>query len=250
MNLTAKLQQAMPANVKPAFNSFAELQAFHHHEAVRFSRECSERRQQSRISQAMGRSGIRKTHAGCTLENYQTNHAGYDAQAQQGQRQNLQAAKQWLSSYFAGNAGGFVMLGTPGTGKNHLASALGNAIIKRGGSVLIATVSELMIRIKDTYRRDSELTEARIIKWLSTVDLLVLDEVGIQNGSVNETVLLNEVINQRSMREKPTGILTNLDGDGLVKAIGARAVDRILEGTSMWLSFNWPSFRQMKRRAG
>ncbi|MFM2477391.1 ATP-binding protein [Celerinatantimonas sp. MCCC 1A17872] len=250
MNFMEKLQQAMPANVKPAFGSFAELQAFHHDEAVRFGRECSDRQQQGRITQAMGRSGIKKNYAQCSLDNFRTDFMGYDASARQGQQKNVQAARQWLALYRRGQAGGFVMLGTPGTGKNHLASALGNAILAQGGSVLIATVSELMIRIKDTYRNDSQLTEAKIIKWLSHVDLLVLDEVGIQNRSVNENVLINEVINQRSMRNKPTGVLSNLDQNGLVEVLGARAVDRILEGNSMWLSFNWPSFRQMKRRAG
>ncbi|CAG9001725.1 MAG: DNA replication protein DnaC [Candidatus Celerinatantimonas neptuna] len=59
--------------------------------------------------------------------------------------------------------------------------------------------------------------------------------------------MLNEMINRRLMEQNPTGILTNLDKNSLSDVIDLRVLDRILEGHSMWLTFDWPSYRRLSR---
>ncbi|CAG8998072.1 MAG: DNA replication protein DnaC [Candidatus Celerinatantimonas neptuna] len=247
-HLMKKLQHAMPASVTPEFKTFGELQAYHQREAEKYTQTIIARQQRCKIESAMGRSGIKAKYQHCTLDNYRTDLVGYSMNVRAVQHQNLVSVRQWMDLYRRRSAGGFVMMGSTGTGKNHLASAIGNAIIERQGSVLIATVSELMRRIKDTYRRDSALSESKIIAWLASLDLLVLDEVGLQFGTQTEVILLNEIINQRSIAQKPTGILTNLSHQELKVSLGERAIDRIMEGHSMWLVFNWASFRKTMRR--
>lgn len=229
------------------FRTVEELWRYRDSEAARFSSECTQRRAQSKLAATLGRSGIRKSHAHCTLDNYMTNQTFYTPAQQQRQQRNLQEVRQWLTLFDKGRAGGFVMLGSPGTGKNHLASAVGDAIIKKGGRAVIVTVEELMMKIRATYRKEARYSETKLLQWLATLDLLVIDEVGIQRGNNNEQVMLNEMINQRSMEQNPTGILTNLDKNSLSDVIGLRALDRILEGNSMWLTFDWPSYRRLGR---
>ncbi|WP_205068422.1 hypothetical protein [Photobacterium phosphoreum] len=79
-----------------------------------------------------------------------------------------------------------------------------------------------MLKFRDTYRQDSATSETALIRFLSNVDLLVIDE--------------------RYTLEKPTGVITNLQSDELITTLGRAAVDRIMED-GKWVTFNWSSFR-------
>nr|WP_250902755.1 ATP-binding protein [Enterobacter mori] len=56
-------------------------------------------------------------------------------------------AKSWLNNFGSGCAC-FVFSGSPGTGKNHLAAAIGNALLAQHKSVLIITIADLMTEFK------------------------------------------------------------------------------------------------------
>ncbi|NQF21877.1 DNA replication protein DnaC, partial [Enterobacter hormaechei] len=71
-----------------------------------------------------------------------------------------------------------VFTGRPGTGKNHLAAAIGNHLLKQGRSVLVATVADLTLRARSCY--DNGQSEASLLDDLCQVDLLVLDEVAFR----------------------------------------------------------------------
>lgn len=47
---------------------------------------------------------------------------------------------------------GFIC-GNPVMGKNHLASAIGNHIIQKRKSILIATLPDIMMKVRETYQR-------------------------------------------------------------------------------------------------
>ncbi|OOF25066.1 hypothetical protein BZJ19_10120 [Salinivibrio proteolyticus] len=240
MNLFSKLQSIMPANVTPYTPE--QLAEIRERENQQFCRESYEHYVSKQVENAMGRSGIAKKHRKCSLDNYATECAG--------QRRAYNQASAWLSDYLRGTEGGFVFAGTPGTGKNHLACGIANALIERGQSAMVITVSELVLRIRDTYNSNSAITEAAMYRHLGSIDLLVLDEVGVQRNNTNEHVVLNEIINTRSAAEKPTGILTNLNSDQLQGMLGERAIERIMEGdASRWVEFNWPSYRLRRTQA-
>lgn len=52
-----------------------------------------------------------------------------------------------------------------------------------------------MLRVRECY--DGGQSEASLLDDLCKVDLLVLDEVGIQRGSSGEKVILNQVVDRR-----------------------------------------------------
>lgn len=93
----------------------------------------------------------------------------------------LNRARQYVDE-FDGNIASFIFSGKPGTGKNHLAAAICNELLLRGKSVLIITVADIMSAMKDTFS-NRETSEEQLLNDLSNVDLLVIDEIGVQTES-------------------------------------------------------------------
>ncbi len=98
-------------------------------------------------------------------------------------------------------------LGPPGTGKSHLATALGVAAVKQGRSVYRCTLAEL-VETLGRAEREGRLLEK--IRFLSRNSLLIVDEIGylpITPGGAN---LFFQLVNARY--EKGAMILTSNRG--------------------------------------
>jgi DNA replication protein DnaC len=99
------------------------------------------------------------------------------------------------------------LLGPPGTGKSHLAIALGVEAVKAGKSVYLATLSEI---IASLLKADREGALRQRIQFLTRATLLIIDEVGylpLERGGAN---LFFQLINARY--EKGAMILTSNRG--------------------------------------
>lgn len=129
----------------------------------------------------------------------------------------------------------------PWDGKNHLAAAIGNALLAQHKSVLIITVADLMIEFKAGFNGGK--SEAELMEQMSRVDMLVLDEVGVQMYSQYEKIILHQVIDRRTAMLKPVGVLTNLKEAELTHALGERALDRLRMGNGLRINFDWRSYR-------
>ncbi|CNI87829.1 ATP-binding protein [Yersinia enterocolitica] len=230
-----RLQAVMPEGVQPKFTTAAELMAWHQEQAIISSQETVEANRVSRLQKVLGRSGIQALHQSCTFQNY---NAELPAQ-----RSALEKAKEYASKFGSG-FGGFVFSGGCGTGKNHLAAAIGNDLISRNKSVLVVTIPDLMMRFRETYQDGSKQTEAGLMKELCSVDLLVLDDIGVQRDNKNEGVVLFQIVDRRLSDKKPVGMLTNLDYAGLVSVLSIRIMDRMTMDGGLWVNFDWPSYRQ------
>ncbi len=137
---------------------------------------------------------------------------------------------------------GTLALEVCGTGKNHLAAAIGNYLLQHDYSVLVVTIPDLMLRTRKCY--DEGQSESDLLDDLCKVDLLVLDEVGVQRDTRNEWVLLNQIIDRRMASMKPVGVLTNLNYDELSKVLGERVMDRLTMDDGIWVNFAWGSYRK------
>lgn len=69
--------------------------------------------------------------------------------------------------------------GSYGTGKSHLAYAIARNVKEKGYSVAFMHVPKLIDRIKATYNKGAKETTDDLIKLLSEIDLLILDDVGV-----------------------------------------------------------------------
>ncbi|RHI05724.1 DNA replication protein DnaC [Enterobacter cloacae] len=228
-----RLQKIVPAGVQPKFSSAEELIAWQQEEARKHSEKLNQENSRTRLEKTFGRSGIRERYQNCRFKNYSVENDG--------QRKALSYAKSWLNN-FGSNCACFVFSGSPGTCKNHLAAAIGNALLAQHKSVLIITVADLMTEFKAGFSGGKK-TEAQLMEQMSRVDLLVLDEIGVQMYSQYEKVILHQVIDRRTAMLKPVGVLTNLKEKELTQAIGERALDRLRMGSGLWVNFDWRSHR-------
>lgn len=135
-----------------------------------------------------------------------------------------------------------IFCGRPGTGKTHLACAIGAGFIEAGASVLFKTALSAVRYIKDTYRKESPRTETQAIEDLCKPALLILDEIGVQVGSEHEKMLVFEVINERYQRMSSTILISNLSREELSEYLGERIIDRFREDGAV-VAFNWASHR-------
>lgn len=197
-------------------------------------REWKERRAQ----QLLGRAAIPPRFTDRRLSNYapQCDEA----------RHALDIAKEYAENFemMAERGSGLILCGGVGTGKTHLAAGIAHEIMARDLSPVFTTVMGAVRVVKETYNRDSSLTERDAIRSFIAPDLLILDEVGVQFGSDTEKLILFEIINGRYEEVKPTIVISNLAKDALEKFLGERSFDRLREGGGRLVVFDWPSYRR------
>ena len=104
----------------------------------------------------------------------------------------LAAGDAWL-----GMGANLILFGPPGTGKSHLASALGFALVENGWRVLFTRTTDLVQRLQIA-RRELAL-EAAIAK-LDKYHLLILDDLAYVTKDQAETSVLFELIGARYER--------------------------------------------------
>ncbi|MFT7623555.1 MAG: DNA replication protein DnaC [Myxococcota bacterium] len=99
-----------------------------------------------------------------------------------------------------------ILLGDPGTGKTHLATALGVAAASRGQRVRFVTASALANEL--TEARDN-LELRRVVGRYSRIELLILDELGYVPLSRTDAELLFQVLSDRQ-EQRALILTTNL----------------------------------------
>lgn len=143
-------------------------------------------------------------------------------------QQALSLAKRFVSGWQKAREGGYGLFfyGNPGTGKSHLAISIIKALLPQAAG-LYTRVPDMIGYIRAQWHADSETSSYAAIRRYVDLDLLVLDELGVQSGSINEQTLLFEVIDARLSENRPTIFLSNLAPADLVSIIGERLIDRI-----------------------
>jgi DNA replication protein DnaC len=98
-------------------------------------------------------------------------------------------AGDWIAS-----AGNCLLFGGSGSGKSHIAAALGYGLIEAGHSVLFARTTDLVQRLQAA-RRDLALPA--LLSKLDRIDCLILDDLGYVRKDQSETSILFELIAER-----------------------------------------------------
>lgn len=163
-----------------------------------------------------------------------------------GQRRALKFAQSYAEGFDKVSRSGqsALFIGKPGTGKTHLAIGIALHVMREHKrNALFLTVMRAIRGIKETWRKDSEMSEADAIEDLVFPDLLILDEVGIQFGSEAEKLLLFDVLNERYERRRPTLMLSNLTAPEVAAYLGERVMDRLREDGGQVVVFDWASHR-------
>ena len=147
----------------------------------------------------------------------------------QGTEGALSACKKWANGYPPKHGQGLVIEGPTGSGKTHLAAAITHDLLEKGIEVIFQSVPDLLLRIRGTFNKNSELTEEQIMRRLIEVEVLVLDDLGAEKMTDwTETTIYN-LIDQRYRHERPIIITTNLNLGEIGDRIGPRTMDRLAE---------------------
>lgn len=107
---------------------------------------------------------------------------------------------------------GLLVLGPTGTGKTHLAAALVKQwLLDDRGKVQFTLARSLFRRIWATYREESRETEDGVLENLTSVDLLVIDDLSHEGRSTDAVIsALHEILTIRNGNFRPTVVTTNL----------------------------------------
>lgn len=141
-----------------------------------------------------------------------------------------------------------ILTGATGPGKNMLSAIIGQTVIQGGNSFLHTTAMKVVRRFKDSWKQP-EVTEAEVLRYFVTPDLLAIDEIGVQFGTDTEQLYLTEVINDRYEAKKPTILISNLTMQQIEDVMGLRSIERFHEDGSRVLVFSWTSYRRQQSSA-
>jgi DNA replication protein DnaC len=136
-----------------------------------------------------------------------------------------------------------IFQGNAGTGKTHLACAIAHNLLRQGYTAAYMNAIDAIRVLRDTWRRDSEKTETQALETFERLDLLVLDEIGVQFSTDAERTQLFDILNRRYRECRPTILLTNLDLQGIETVLGERTFDRFREVATV-VAFDWESQRK------
>jgi DNA replication protein DnaC len=136
--------------------------------------------------------------------------------------------------------GWFVLLGSFGTGKTHLAAAIGNRRLELGQAAIFVVVPDLLDHLRATFSPSSETRFDEFFESVRRAPLLILDDLGTQTTTPWATEKLFQILNDRYMTKLPTVITTNVPLDELGARLASRMSDPEL---SICVSLAGPDWR-------
>jgi DNA replication protein DnaC len=199
-------------------------------------RAAEERERQARMEEKLQRAGIPKRFRARTFD-------AFKAETEP-QRKAFDIAKgiadEWPEHQRRGTT--IIFSGKPGTGKSHLAIAIAQAVMQVGATAFYVTAREMLLMLRASWDDSSAPSELAVLRMLTSVSLLVIDEVGVQFNTDAEKTQFFSVIDGRYRDQMPMILLTNHGKKGVCEYLGERSFDRLRED-GIWVPFDWPSYR-------
>lgn len=116
--------------------------------------------------------------------------------------------------------------GAPGTGKTFLAAAAAYELCAKGEYAVYVTAGTLFACYEDDRFRRLDEARAEIHRW-ENCDVLILDDLGTENGSSQNAACLYQLLNLRQNAGRPTLLCAGFGLDEISRRYGAPTASRI-----------------------
>ena len=137
-------------------------------------------------------------------------------------KQHVARAKKVCREYAGNPEGHLILLGEPGSGKTHLAAAIGNHLTAQGKAVVFAVVPDLL----DTLRPGRDGVYHNLLMAYQTAPLLILDDLGVEKGSDWTGEKLYQIVNYRYNHLLPLVVTSNEMPQDVDPRLRSRLFDR------------------------
>lgn len=120
---------------------------------------------------------------------------------------------------------GLIFIGTVGSGKTFLASAIANELIEtKQIRVKLRNFAQI---INDLQKGGFDLDRNEYIRNLVSVPLLILDDLGIERDTTYAKEQVYQIVNSRYLEHKPTIFTTNLSLENITNSSESMEYQRI-----------------------
>ena len=171
---------------------------------------------------------------------------GREIRASKQERDTLQFAFEMARSFAQSPDGWLLLTGQPGCGKTHLAVAIVNESLGRGGAAFFAFVPALLDHLRATFRPDSSTGYDELFEQVKTSSLLVLDDLGSENSTPWAEEKLYQIIVHRHNARLPTVITTNLESLKQLDEAKPRIRSRLSDALVEWAPILAPDYRDQR----
>lgn len=138
-----------------------------------------------------------------------------------------------VARFVKGEITGLFLTGIPGSGKTHLACAIGLLLLREKRWVRFIMVPELFQKLRKTFGDNGmreRTTESDVIETYQKTDVLILDDLGAEKHSDFTVDRLYLIIAKREAEMRPTIITSNLT----LNEIGEKMHDRLASRIAGW----------------
>lgn len=210
----------------------------------RDEKRIAEERERDRIARIENRvllAGVPKRHASASFESY----IAKTPEQKMALHMMMEYAKDFESHKKTGKS--VLLVGTPGTGKTHLAISVIRANAFKDCIFKYICLSDFMTKIKESWTAKGKRGyQSDIIAEYGDADLVILDEIGVQFGSDTERDILFQLINKRYGNMKPTIFISNQTVAKTKELIGESSFDRLTDNGGILIPFTWESYRKTR----
>jgi DNA replication protein DnaC len=119
---------------------------------------------------------------------------------------------------------GMYLFGEPGRGKTFLMNCVANELVINHKPFLYSKYDRLLVEIQNSYAVDSKIKTEHLLQAVMKIDVLLLDDLGVERPSDDAGLKLYRIIDERMICNLPTFITSNFS----IAELGSRYNDEML----------------------
>ena len=119
--------------------------------------------------------------------------------------------------------------GSVGTGKTHLLQAIGWESLEAGRQPKFISVARYLEKLRSTYSDNSEVSFEELYRPLEAVQILLLDDLGMERLTAWAQEQLYKIVNHRYQERLAMAVSIRLGGKAIEERYGIDTADRLLD---------------------